>query len=77
MDSYDPKSHTMVRLTVRLPNGATMDSTHTASLYIPELNKAASIAHIFPGMAHNSLLSAGQLCNEGYSATFRIDEVTI
>jgi hypothetical protein len=54
-----------------------MDSTHTESLDIPELNKAASIAHIFPGMANHSLLSVGQLCNEGYSVTFRIDAVTI
>jgi hypothetical protein len=64
-------------LTVRLPNGATMESTHTASLDIPELNKYASIAHIFPGMANHSLLLVGQLCNEGYSVTFRIDAVTI
>jgi hypothetical protein len=54
-----------------------MESTHTASLDIPELNKAASIAHIFPGMANHSLLSVGQLCNEGYSVTFKIDAVKI
>jgi hypothetical protein len=49
----------------------------TAELYIPELNKAASIAHVFPGMANHSLLSFGKLCNEGYTVTFRIDSVTI
>jgi hypothetical protein len=59
-------------LTVRLPNGATMESTHTSSLKIPELNKSASMAHIFPGMANHSLLLLGKLCNEGYSVTFRI-----
>jgi hypothetical protein len=64
-------------LNVRLPNGATTESTHTSSLDIPELNKAASIAHIFPGMENHSLLSVGQLCNEGYFVTFRIDSVTI
>jgi hypothetical protein len=32
-------------LRTRLPNGDTMDSTHTASLDIPELSKAASIAN--------------------------------
>jgi hypothetical protein len=64
-------------LTVRLPNGATMESTHTAILYITELNKDESIANIFPGMANHSLLSVGQLCNEGYSVTFKIDAVTI
>jgi hypothetical protein len=64
-------------LTVRLPNGTTMESTHTAALCIPELNKAASIAHVFPGMAKHSLLSVGQLCNEGYTVIFRINSVTI
>jgi hypothetical protein len=65
-------------LRVHLPkNGDTMDSTHTASLGISELSKAASIAHVFPGMANHSLLSVGKLCNEGYYVTFRIDAVTI
>jgi hypothetical protein len=64
-------------LRVRLPNGDTMDSTHKASLDIPELSKASSIAHVFPGMVNHSLLSVGQLYNEGYYITFRIDAVTI
>jgi hypothetical protein len=63
-------------LRVHLPNGDTMYSTHTEYLYILELSKAASIAHVFPGMANHSLLSVGQLCNEGYFVTFRIDSVT-
>jgi hypothetical protein len=63
-------------LTVRLPNGATMESSHTADLDIPELNAAASKAHVFPGMAHHSLLSVGQLCDEGYIVTFKQDTVT-
>jgi hypothetical protein len=64
-------------LTVRLPNGATMESYHTADLDIPELNAAAFKAHVFPGMAHHSLLSVGQLCDEGYIVTFKQDTVTI
>jgi hypothetical protein len=64
-------------LTVRLPNGATMESSHTADLDIPELNVAASKAHVFPGMSHQSLLSVVQLCDEGYIVTFRRDTVTI
>jgi hypothetical protein len=56
-------------LTVRLPNGATMESSHTAALDIPELNAAASKAHVFP--ANNSLLSVGQLYDEGYIVTFK------
>jgi hypothetical protein len=65
------------RLTVRLPNEATMESSHTAELNIPELNADASIAHVSPGMANHSLLSVGQLCNEGYIVTFKNASVTI
>jgi hypothetical protein len=54
-----------------------MESSHTADLDIPELNAAASKAHFFPGMAHHSLLSVGQLCDEGYIVTLRRDTVTI
>jgi hypothetical protein len=64
-------------LTVRLPNGATMESSHTAVLDIPELNAAASKAHVFLGMAHHSLLSVGQLCDKGYIVIFKQDTVTI
>jgi hypothetical protein len=64
-------------LTVRLPNGATIESSHTADLDIPELNATASKAHVFPGMEHHSLLSVGQLCDEGYIFTFQRDTVTI
>jgi hypothetical protein len=64
-------------LKVRLPNGATIESSHTADLDIPELNVAASKAHVSPGMANHSLISAGQLCDEGYIVTFKQDTVTI
>jgi hypothetical protein len=64
-------------LTVRLPNGATMESSHTAELDIPELNAAASKAHVFTGMANHSLFSVGQLCDEGYIVTFKQASVTI
>jgi hypothetical protein len=62
---------------VRLPNGATMESSHTAEYNIPHLNAAASIAHVFHGMANHSLLSVGQLCNEGYVVTFKDASVTV
>jgi hypothetical protein len=64
-------------LTVRLPNGATMESSHTAELDIHESNTAASRSHVFPGIANHSLLSVGQLCNEGYIVTFKQAIVTI
>jgi hypothetical protein len=64
-------------LTVRLPNGATMESSHTTELDIPELNAAASKAHFPPGMADHSLISVGQLCDGGYIVTFKQASVTI
>jgi hypothetical protein len=54
-----------------------MESSHTADLDIPGLNADASKAHVSPGMAHHSLLSVGQLCDEGYIVTFQQDTVTI
>jgi hypothetical protein len=54
-----------------------MESSHTADLDISELISAASKAHVFPVMAHNSLLPVGQLCDEGYIVTFQQDTVTI
>jgi hypothetical protein len=41
------------------------------------LNAAAYKAHVSPGMAYHSLLSVGQLCDEGYIVTFQQDTVTI
>jgi hypothetical protein len=64
-------------LTVRLSNGATMESAHTFALNITELNKYASIAHVPPGISNHFLLSVGKLCNEGYTVTFRNASVTI
>jgi hypothetical protein len=46
-------------------------------LDIHELNADASKAHVFPGMANHSLLSVGQLCNEGYIVTFKNASVTV
>jgi hypothetical protein len=71
------KVKTRTPLTVRLPNGATMESSHTAKLDIPKLNAAASKAHVFPGMANHSLLSVGQLCDDGDIVTFKRAAVKI
>jgi hypothetical protein len=71
------KTLTSNPLKVRLPNGQTMESTHTATLDIPQLSKVAKAAHVFPAMENNPLLSVGQLCDEGYSVFFSIDGVKI
>jgi hypothetical protein len=71
------KVKTRTPLMVRLPNGATMESSHNAELDIPKLNAATSKAHVFPGMANHSLLSVGQLCDKCYIITFKQAAVTI
>jgi hypothetical protein len=71
------KVKSQIPLTVRLPNGATMESSHTAKLDIPEFNAAASKAHVLPGVANHSLLSVRQLCNEGYIVTFKNASVKV
>jgi hypothetical protein len=54
-----------------------MESSHTAELDIPELNAAESKAHVSPGIASHSLLSVGNLYDEGYIVTFKQASVTI
>ena len=47
-----------------------MQSTHIAQINIPNLPDAAKQVHLFPNLASGSLLSIGQLCNSGCTATF-------
>jgi hypothetical protein len=63
---FEVKSQTL--LMVRLPNGATMESSHNAELNIPALNADASIVHVFPGMAWQTILYF-QLDNYATKAT--------
>ena len=44
-------------ITIRLPDGATLQSTHTCDLDLPGIRPAATRAHIVPGLTHASLLS--------------------
>jgi hypothetical protein len=51
------KKSTTTPLAVRLPNGDTITSTHTATLNMPSLPHATRKAHVLPGLAQHSLLS--------------------
>jgi hypothetical protein len=64
-------------LEVRLPNGATITSTHTATLNLPSLPHAARQNHILPGLAQHSLLSVGQMCDSGFVVTFTATKVAV
>jgi hypothetical protein len=60
-----------------MPNGTTIQSAHTCNLLLTGLPPQARQAHILPGLAHNSLISVGQLCDKGCSVTFTHDQVTV
>jgi hypothetical protein len=71
------KIPTATPLAVRLPNGDTIATTHTATLNMLSLPRAARQAHILPGLAQHSLLSVGQMCESGCSVTFTATEATL
>jgi hypothetical protein len=66
-----------VPLNVNMPNGTTIQSSHTCNLLLKDLTPQARQAHILPGLVHNSLISVGQLCDNGCSVTFTQDQVTV
>jgi hypothetical protein len=60
-----------------MPNGTTIQSSHTCNLLLTYLPPQAQKAHILPGLVHNSLISVGQLFDNGCSVTFTQDQVTV
>ena len=64
-------------INVKLPDGSTITSTHTALLAIPQLPMAAQRAHIFPALKNKALISIAQLCDHDYVALFNKTSVYI
>jgi hypothetical protein len=60
-----------------MPNGTAIQSSHTYNLLLTDLPHQARQAHILPGLVHNSLISAGQLCDNECSVTFIHDQVMV
>jgi hypothetical protein len=60
-----------------MPNGTTIQSSHTCNLLLTDLPQQAWQAHILPGLVHNSLISVGKLCDNECSVTFTKDQVTV
>ena len=55
-----------------------LSSSHTASLQLhPSLPLMAGDAHILPELTTTSLISIGQLCDHGCTATFTAANVTV
>jgi hypothetical protein len=64
-------------VTVNMPQGTSIQSTHTGELPLPQLPASARVAHIFPDLANHSLISIGVLCDHNCVATFAKDNVTV
>jgi hypothetical protein len=61
---YQPLRHAAtnnVPLNVNMPNGTTIQSSHTCNLLLTDLPPQSPQAYILPGLVHNSLISVGQL----------------
>jgi hypothetical protein len=54
-----------VPLHVNMPNGTSIQSSHTSELLLGVFPPQARKANIFPGLVHNSLISVGNLCDSG------------
>jgi hypothetical protein len=75
-DPHKSNGTTQDRITVGLPNGATLQSSpNHCTLDIPQLPNDARKAHLIPGLTHSSLVSIGTLCDAGCKATF--DRTTV
>jgi len=64
-------------LTVQIPDGTRVDSSHTCALDMPQLPKEGRIGHIVPGLAGYSLLSVTTLCNAGCEVHFTKIDCTV
>jgi hypothetical protein len=60
-----------------MPNGTTIQLSHTCNLLLTDLPPQARQAHILPSLVQNSLMSEGQLCDNGCSVTLTQDQVTV
>ena len=50
---------------IKPPDRSKLRSTHTCNPHIKGTTETAKIAHIFPGIAHASLISISVLCDAG------------
>ena len=64
-------------ITITLPSGSTIRSTHTCNLDIPWLPHQVTEAHIVPGLAHSSLISTRKFCAAGCKVAFDEDECRV
>ena len=65
------------KMTARLPDGSTKDSSHTAKLQIPGISKQARQIHIFPKINTAPLISLGVLYDDGRNITLDKKDMSV
>jgi hypothetical protein len=71
------KKPTTSPITVMLPNGERIQSSHEAELLFKDLPGGAIRAHLFPQLQGQALLSIGVFCDAGCTANFTATSVQI
>jgi hypothetical protein len=66
-----------IPLSVNMPNGMLIQSSHTYYLLLTDLPLQAMKAHVLIGLVHNSLIYVGQLCVIECDVTFNKDTVSL
>jgi hypothetical protein len=74
---FNNKQEGHVPLSVNIPNGTMIQSSHTSELLLTDLPPQARKAHILSILVHNSFISVGQLCDNGCDVTFTQEQVTV
>jgi hypothetical protein len=64
-------------ITIAQPDGSTMTSTHEGYLDIPNLPPSRTHAHVVPELNTHSLISIGQLCDAGCTASINKDKIDV
>ena len=64
------KRPAMNPLTVMIPDGSILQTTHECDINWPCLPQSARIGHILPGLKNKTLLSVVQLCAAGCTVLF-------
>jgi hypothetical protein len=59
------------------PNGTSIQLSHACDLVLTDLPPQARKAYVFPGLVRDSLISVGQLCDNGCDITFNKDTLSI
>ena len=64
-------------LTINLPDGTPLKSTHTCEIDVPRLLKCSRRAHVVPGIIHTSLISIKLLTDAGCNVFYDTHEFRV